>query len=57
MQTQIKVGRMITLQTAANAYRKLGHRVTINRMGIFFDRQMMSAKDFLVVAMSDFQTA
>ena len=57
MTNQLQVGRMITLQTAANAYRKLGHRVTINRMGIFFDRQMMSDKDFLIMAMSDFQVA
>jgi len=57
MTNQIQVGRMITLQTAAAAYRKLGHRVTINRMGIFFDRQMMTDKEFLIMAMSDFQVA
>ena len=57
MQSQIQVGRTITLQSAAAAYRKLGHRVTINRMGIFFDREMMSDRDFLIMAMSDFQVA
>ena len=57
MQNKLQVGRMITLQSAAAAYRKLGHRVTINRMGIFFDRQMMTDKEFLIMAMSDFQVA
>lgn len=57
MTNQIERGRMITLQTAADAYRKLGDKVAFSKFGVHFNDELMTDKDFLIMAMSDFQVA
>ena len=57
MQTQIQRGRHISLQTAAVAYRKLGYSCDFDFFGVVFDGERMTDKEFLIMAMSDFQVA
>jgi len=57
MLDQIKTGRRITLQTAAVAYRKLGYTCTFDFFGVVFDGERMTDREFLIMAMSDFQVA
>ena len=57
MLDQIKTGRRITLQTAAAAYRKLGYSCEFGFHGVTFEGERMSDREFLIMAMSDFQVA
>ena len=57
MQNKIQQGRTITLQTATDAYRELGYKVAFNKFGVYFEDTQMTDKEFLIMAMSDFQVA
>jgi len=46
----MKVQEFKTTQQVAKILRARGHRVTINQMGIFLDRRMITAQDLLALA-------
>ena len=50
----IKCQSWITTQSAAAAYRKQGHTVTTGYLSVRFDGELMSIRDFLLMAQTDF---
>lgn len=46
--------QMMTAQSAAAAYRKLGHKVTMDYLAVRFDGELISIREFLQMAESDF---
>ena len=57
MANMIETGRIITLRSAQAAYKKQGHKVFVERGAVIFDGERMSDREFLIMAMSDFQVA